>query len=102
MMHRGLEYWPPILLVPFDSKGERVHPRLFKDYPDECKKAIQKYEWSTNQPLRAKKESPLIKDDKVEEGFLPGDMTLKDAFKEGATVNDLCKALKICKILVKD
>lgn len=101
-MHMSLDYWPPILLVPFDSKGERVHARLFKDYPDDCKEAIEKYEWSTNQPLRAKKDSPLIKDDKVEDGFLPGDMTLKDAFKEGATVNDLCKALKICKILVKD
>ena len=101
-MHMDLDYWPPILLVPFDSKGERVHPRLFKDYPDECKEAIEKYEWSTNQPLRAKKDSPLIKDENVKEGFLPGDMTLKDAFKEGATVNDLCKALKICKILVKD
>ena len=34
-MHLSLDYLPPILLVPFNSDKEYMHPRLFTDYPDE-------------------------------------------------------------------
>ena len=59
MMRLGLDYWPPILIVPFNPDNECIHPRLFSDYPDESKRAIEKYQWSTNRPQRFKKESPL-------------------------------------------
>ena len=65
-MHLSLNYWPPTLIVPFNSDKEYMHPRLFIDYPYESKKAIQKYQWSPNPPLRFKKGSPLR--DTVEEG----------------------------------
>ena len=99
-MHLSLDSLPPILLVPFNSDKEYMHPRLFTDYPDESKRAIEKYQWSPNPPLRFKKGSPLR--DTVEEGLLQGDMKLRDAFDDDATVYDLCNALKFCRILVKE
>ena len=98
-MHLSLNYLPPILIVPFNSEKEYMRPRLFTDYPDECKEAIEKNPWLTNPPLRFKKGS-LFKDS-VKEGLLPGDTKVNEAFKEDATVDDLCKALKFCGILVK-
>ena len=65
-LHLNLGYYPPILIVPFNSEREYMHPRLFTDYPDQFKEAIDKYQWSTNPPQRLKKESPLK--DKVKEG----------------------------------
>ena len=65
-LHLSLDYYPPILIVPFNSEREYMHPRLFTDYPDQFKEAIEKYQWSTNPPQRFKKESPLK--DKVKEG----------------------------------
>lgn len=97
-MHFRLDYWPPILIVPFNLNGVYMHPRLFTDYPVESKRAIEKYQWSTNPPLRFNNRSALK--DTVEEGLLPGDMKLTDVFKEDATVDDLCKALKVSDILV--
>lgn len=99
-MHLSLDYWPPILLVPFNSNNKYMYPRLFTDYPDECKEAIKKYQWSPNPPLRFKKGSPMR--NTVEEGLLRGDMKLRDAFDDNATVDDLCNALKLCRVLVKD
>ena len=64
------------------------------------KRAIEKYQWSPNPPLRFNKGSPLR--DTVEEGLLPGDMKLRDAFDDDATVDDLCNASKLCKVFVKD
>ncbi|XP_074630276.1 uncharacterized protein LOC141889038 isoform X2 [Acropora palmata] len=64
-LHLSLDYYPPILIVPFNSEREYMHPRLFTDYPDQFKEAIEKYQWSTNPPQRFKKESPLK--DKVKE-----------------------------------
>ena len=97
-MHLRLDYWPPILIVPFNLNGVYMHPRLFTDYPDESKRAIENYQWSTNPPLRFNNRSALKVT--VEKGLLPGDMKLTDVFKEDATVDDLCKALKVSNILV--
>ena len=97
-MHLSLDYLPPILIVPFNLKEEYMHPRLFTDYPDECKKALEKYQWSTNPPPISKKGSPFK--DSLKEGSLPGDMKLKDVFKEDATVAELCNSLKLRRILV--
>ncbi|XP_015776098.1 PREDICTED: uncharacterized protein LOC107354171 [Acropora digitifera] len=99
-MHLSLNYWPPILIVLFNSDKKYMHPRLFTDYPKESKRAIKKYQWSPNPPLRFKKGSPLR--DTMPEGLLRGDMKLRDAFDRNATVDDLCKALKLCRVLVKD
>ncbi|XP_067031757.1 uncharacterized protein [Acropora muricata] len=57
-LHLSLDYLPPILIVPFNSECEYMHPRLYTDYPDQFKEAIEEYEWSTN-PQKFKKESPL-------------------------------------------
>ena len=65
-MHLSLNYWPPTLIVPYNFDKEYIHPRLFTDYPDKSKEAIEKYQWSTNPPPKFKKESPLK--DKVKEG----------------------------------
>ena len=65
-LHLSLDYYPPILIVPFNSEREYMHPRLFTDYPDQFKEAIEKYQWSTSPPQKFKKESPLK--DKVKEG----------------------------------
>ena len=69
-MHLRLDYWPPILIVPYNFDKEYIHPRLFTDYPDESKEAIEKYQWSTNPPQKFKKESPLK--DTVKEGKVTG------------------------------
>lgn len=98
-MHLSLNYWPPILIVLFNSDKKYMHPRLFTDYPKESKRAIKKYQWSPNPPLRFKKGSPLR--NTVEEGLLRGDMKLRDAFEDNATVDDLCNALKLCRVMVK-
>ncbi|XP_044163421.1 uncharacterized protein LOC114966678 [Acropora millepora] len=100
-MHLSLDYLPPILLVPFNSEGEYMHPRLFTDYPDESKQAIEKYQWSTNPPSLKFKKGPLFKDT-LEEGLLQGNMKLTEVFKEGATLADFCEALKFCRISVED
>ena len=99
-MHLSLPYLPPILLVPFNSEREYMHPRLFTDYPDESKQAIEKYQWSPDPPLRINKGSPLKNTTQV--GLLRGDTKLIAAFDGDATVDDLCKALKFCRILVKE
>ena len=99
-MHLSLPYWPQILIVPFNSDKTYMHPRLFTGYPEESEGAIEKYQWSPDPPLRIKKGSPLKNTTKV--GLLRGDTKLKDAFDVDATVDDLCKALKLCKILVKE
>ena len=54
-LHLSLDYCPPILIVPFNSEKEYMHPRLFTNYPDQFKEAIEKYQWRTT----FKKESPL-------------------------------------------
>ena len=69
-MHLRLDYWPPILIVPFNLNGVYMHPRLFTDYPVESKRAIEKYQWSTNPPQRFKKESSSK--DTVKEGKVTG------------------------------
>ena len=62
----NLDYYPPILIVPFTSDKEYMYPRFFTDYPDEIKRATEKYQWSTNPPQSFKKESSL--EDTVKEG----------------------------------
>ena len=46
-LHMKLTYLPPILLVPISNNDARyIHPGLFLNYPDECKRAINADVWS--------------------------------------------------------
>ena len=50
-LHMKLDYLPGILIVPISSiTGEDIHPALFKDYPDDCKEAIESFKWSVELP----------------------------------------------------
>ena len=50
-LHMKLTYLPQILIVPISSiTGEHIHPALFKDYPDDCKEAIESFKWSVELP----------------------------------------------------
>lgn len=65
-LHMKLEYLPPILLVPISNNDARdIHPGLFLNYPDECKRAINVDVWSVTlpkPPLKIKAQKPFKND----------------------------------------
>ena len=52
-LHISLDYLPPILIVAIDRfTGMRAYCPLFEDYPEECYKKLDEYEWFTKQPSK--------------------------------------------------
>lgn len=46
-IHLNLDYMPHILIVPIERGADlTMNPRLFTDYPKECKKTLEEIEWS--------------------------------------------------------
>ena len=70
-LHMELEELPFILIVHINSRtGKDICPALFRDFPDECKKKIEKYKWSKT-------------------------IMVIDVFKEDVTVRQLLEALRL-------
>ena len=50
-LHMGLGYLPPSLIVAIDRfTGMRAYFPLFEDYPGECYKKLDEYEWFVKKP----------------------------------------------------
>ena len=50
MLHLNLPRLPYILIVPSSNAGYQIHLGLFSDFPDECKKKLDQYQWSKTTP----------------------------------------------------
>ena len=101
-LHMKLTYLPPILLVPISNNDARyIHPGLFLNYPDECKRAINADVWSVTLPKPARKiqaQMPFKSDINV--GPVNEEMLLTDLFAAEAKVKDLIKALDLNSLVV--
>ena len=94
-LHVKLRYLPHILIVPISgANGRDIHPALFHDYPEKCKKMIESYEWSSTLP-----KPPQIIDgeqlpfnNRLRKGRVDEDMPLTEFFAKNAKVGDLLKA----------
>lgn len=93
-LHLKLWYLPHILIVPISgANGRDIHPALFHDYPEKCKKMIESYEWSCTLP-----KPPQIIDgehfpfNNLRKGIVDEDMSLTEFFAKNAKVKDLLKA----------
>ena len=93
-LHMKLSYLPLILLVPISNNDARyIHPGLFLNYPDECKRAINADVWSVTlpkPPLKIKAQK-LFKND-IKPGPVNKETLLTDLFAAEAKVKDLIKA----------
>ena len=102
-LHMKLEYLPPILLVPISNNDARdIHPGLFLNYPDECKRAINADVWSVTlpkPPLKIKAHLKPFKND-IKSGPLNEEMLLTDLFAAEAKVKDLIKAFDLNSLVV--
>lgn len=101
-LHMKLTYLPPILLVPISNNDARyIHPGLFLNYPDECKRAINADVWSVTLPkpaLKIQAQMPFKSDINV--GPVNEEMLLTDLFAAEAKVKDLIKAFDLNSLLV--
>lgn len=90
-LHLNLNYLPHILIVPIDGvSGQITHPRLFHDYPKECKGMIENFKWSATVPEPAQKISgklPLF--NSLQVGKVDKNMPLTKLFSQDAKVSDL-------------
>ena len=98
-LHMGLDYLPPILIVAIDSfTGMDGYFPLFEDYPEQCYKKLDEYEWFVNPPQKRplkickpeKLLSPVFRD-----GFtaISPNTSLKALFNADATVENLLDLL---------
>ena len=96
-LQMGLWYLPPSLIVVIDKvTGVEGYFPLFKDYPRECYKKLDEYEWFTKQPkkrpLKIYNPEKLLNSAFYEEGGLSEirhDTPLQVLFNYDATVKDL-------------
>ena len=98
-LHMELDYLPPILIVAIDSfTGMDGYFPLFEDYPEQCYKKLDEYEWFVNPPQKRplkickpeKLLSPVFRD-----GFtaISPNTSLKALFNADATVENLLDLL---------
>ena len=98
-LHMSLDYLPPILIVAIDSfTGMDGYFPLFEDYPGECYKKLDEYEWFVNPPQ--KRPLKIYKPEKLlSPVFIDGstaispNTSLKALFNADATVEDLLDLL---------
>ena len=101
-LHMKLPYLPPSLIVVIHKvTGKEGYFALFEDYPKECDKKLDEYEWFTEQP--SKRPLKIANTDKLlHEKFrhvgdvvhVPDPQTkLSNIFGEDATVKDLLDSL---------
>ena len=94
-LHMGLDYLPPSLIVAIDRfTGNQGYFPLFKDYPEECHKKLDEYEWFIEQPpkrpLRIGNTEKLLHEQcKGKSLSIPPDTPLHEIFDKNATVKDL-------------
>ena len=98
-LHMTLDYLPPILIVVIDRfTGMDGYFPLFEDYPRECYKKLDEYEWFVNPPQKRplkiykpeKLLSPVFIDGSTE---ISPNTSLKALFNADATVEDLLDLL---------
>ena len=102
-LHMKLEYLPPILLVPISNNDAcDIHPGLFLNYPDGCKRAINADVWSVTLPKPPLKIKAHLKPSKknIKSGPVNEEMLLKDLFAAEAKVKDLIKAFDLNSLVV--
>lgn len=98
-LHMELDYLPPILIVAIDGfTGMDGYFPLFEDYPEQCYKKLDEYEWFVNPPQKRplkickpeKLLSPVFRD-----GFtaISPNTSLKALFNADATVENLLDLL---------
>ena len=98
-LHMGLDYLPPILVAAIDGfTGMDGYFPLFKDYPKECYKKLDEYEWFVNppqkRPLKIYKPEKLLSPEFIY-GFtaISPNTSLKTLFNADATVENLLDLL---------
>ena len=96
-LHMKLTYLPQILIVPISSiTGEHIHPALFKDYPDDCKEAIESFKWSVELPkptMKVRRGKPFRREGRVDRESLLGDI-----LDMKASAGDLLDALGLASL----
>ena len=93
-LHEGLDYLPPSLIVAIDRfTGMRAYFPLFEDYPGECYKKLDEYEWFTKQP--PKRPLKIHNPEKLLNHIFPirQNTPLQQLFSSNATVKDLLDLL---------
>ena len=94
-LHLGLEKLPFILIVPIsNTTGKDIHPALFRDFPDECKKKIEEYKWSKNSTLIVDVDKRFLKQTYTERGVVSCECVVNNLFTEDITVRQLLEALR--------
>ena len=96
-LHMGLRYLPGSLIVVIDKvTGMKGYFPLFEDYPEECSKKLDEYEWFKEQPkkrpLKIYNPEKLLKSAFYEErglSVIGHDTPLQDLFNDDATAKDL-------------
>ena len=96
-LHMRLDYLPRILIVPISSiTGEDIHPALFKDYPDDCKEAIESFKWSVELPkhtMKVRGGRPFEK-----KGTVDRKSPLKEILHKDASVGEFLDALGLTSL----
>ena len=98
-LHMKLHYLPPCLIVVIHKvTGKEGYFALFKDYPEECYKKLDGYEWFIEQPpkrpLKIHNPEKLLDPIYIFNNDITRDTLLKDLFfNSGATVKDLFEDL---------
>ena len=96
-LHMQLDYLPQILIVPISSiTGKDTYPALFKDYPDDCKEAIESFKWSVELPkltMKVRGGRPFRTEGRVDRKSPLGDILVT-----GAEVGELLDALGLTSL----
>ena len=93
-LHLGLAYLPPSLIVAIDRfTGMDGYFPLFEDYPGQCYKKLDEYEWFTKQP--PKRPLMIYNPEKLLNHICPisQNTPLQQLFSSNATVKDLLDLL---------
>ena len=96
----NLQTLPFIMIVLIDGEnGDKIYPYMFETYPDECKKLLESYNWSVDEPSTGIEVhcGNLIKPkcSFIEQGEVDDEIPLCKLFKKNAKVSDLRKAFDI-------
>ena len=99
-LHLNLEKLPPILIVAISNfTGKDVTAGYFHDFPDECKKELEKYVWSkeinpseNEKTNRLSLQKELVKNE-IEVGLVGKEKKICDILKNDCTVGDFVAAL---------
>ena len=97
-LHMGLGYLPPSLIVAIDRfTGMGAYFPLFEDYPKECYKKLDEYEWFTKQPpkrpLMIYNPEKLLNPCYIKFSPILQNTRLQELFRSNATVKDLLDLL---------